>query len=151
MNRRRYGESMRERWKRGEALHDWIVAENATAYALAAKDPDSLDRFYQEHHEIENAVRECKSLHQETGESISDDDAAALAKRIKRLHLSHSFDGKAAVEALKRNGLPEDLIERTKTLPGKPFEYAETFAKHAGCRPRELAKGFQGFRRLPGR
>ena len=37
MNRRRYGESMRERWKRGETLHDWIVAEFA---ALFEPEPD---------------------------------------------------------------------------------------------------------------
>ena len=33
-----------------------------------------------------------------------------------------------AAEALKRGGLPEDLIERTKADPGAPFEHAETFA-----------------------
>ena len=63
---------------------------NATAYALAAKDSDSLARFYQEHLEIENAVREHKSLHQATGESIREDDAAALAKRIE----SRNYSGK---------------------------------------------------------
>ena len=63
---------------------------NATAYALAAKDPDSLDRFYQEHHEIENAVREHESHHQAKGASISEDDATALAKRIKSLYLSRN-------------------------------------------------------------
>ena len=34
----------------------------------------------------------------------------------------------AAVEALKRAGLPEDLIERTKADPGAPFEYAAKLA-----------------------
>ena len=29
---------------------------------------------------------------------------------------------RAAVDALKRAGLPEDLIERTKMVPGTPFE-----------------------------
>ena len=72
---------------------------NATAYTLAAmdSDPDSdtLIRFYQEHYEIENAIREHESLYQATGESIREDDAVALATRIRNLHLSHSFDGHA--------------------------------------------------------
>ena len=72
---------------------------NATAYTLAAmdSDPDSdaLLRFYQEHYEIENAIREHESLYQATGESIREGDAVALATRIRNLHLSHSFDGHA--------------------------------------------------------
>ena len=58
----------------------------ATAYRLAAEDSDALLRFAQGHHEIENAIRQHKS--------IGEDDAKALAKRIKELHLSRSFDGR---------------------------------------------------------
>ena len=36
---------------------------------------------------------------------------------------------KAAVDALKRNGLPDDLIERAATVPGTPFEHREAFAR----------------------
>ena len=36
---------------------------------------------------------------------------------------------KAAVPVLKRIDLPEDLIERTKTLPNALFEYAAEFAQ----------------------
>ena len=50
---------------------------------------------------------------------------------------------KAAVEALKRNGLPEDLIERTKTLPGSPFEHAAVFAKLPDGDRANLRKAFK--------
>ena len=35
---------------------------------------------------------------------------------------------KAVTEALKRGGLPEDLIMRTKAVPGEPFNHREAFA-----------------------
>lgn len=77
--------TQRDKWNRGNI-----------AYALAAKDSDgALGRFCQEHCEIEIAICERESLDQETGESISEDDAVALATRIKNLHLSLSFDGPA--------------------------------------------------------
>lgn len=74
---------------------EWNI--NSTAYTLAAMDSDSdaLLRFYHEHFEIENAIREHESLYQATDESIRADNAVALATRIRNLHLSHSFDGHA--------------------------------------------------------
>ena len=52
---------------------------------------------------------------------------------------------KAAVEALKRNDLPEDLIERTKTLPGTPFNHREAFAKLPDADGANLRKAFRDF------
>ena len=49
---------------------------------------------------------------------------------------------RAAGEALKRNGLPDDLIERTKTLPGSPFEHAAAFAKLPDADRANLRKAF---------
>ena len=56
---------------------------------------------------------------------------------------------RAAVEALRRNGLPEDLIERTKTLPGTPFEHAAAFAKLPDGDRANLRKAFKDFAGLP--
>ena len=39
---------------------------------------------------------------------------------------------KAAAEALKRNGLPDDLIERTRTLPGTLYEHAAALPRLPG-------------------
>ena len=75
--------TQRDKWNRGNI-----------AYALAAKDSDALDRFCQEHFEIEHAIRERKAHHQETGKSIGEGDAVVLASRVKNLHLSHPFDGR---------------------------------------------------------
>ena len=74
---------------------EWNIGSIASTQAAKDSDSDALVRFYQEHHEIENAIREHESLYQATGESISEDDAVALARRIRNLHLSHSFDGHA--------------------------------------------------------
>ena len=52
---------------------------------------------------------------------------------------------KAAIDALKRAGLPEDLIERTKTLPGTPFNHREVFAKLADGDRANLRKAFRDF------
>ena len=52
---------------------------------------------------------------------------------------------KAAVDALKRNGLPEDLIEQTKTVPGTPFGYQEAFAKLPDADRANLRKAFKDF------
>ncbi|MCY4220982.1 MAG: DUF3631 domain-containing protein [Thiotrichales bacterium] len=56
---------------------------------------------------------------------------------------------KAAVEALKRNGLPEDLIERTKTLPGSPFEHPAALARLPDADRANLRKAFKDFAGLP--
>ncbi|MCY4286826.1 MAG: DUF3631 domain-containing protein [Thiotrichales bacterium] len=56
---------------------------------------------------------------------------------------------KAAVEALKRNGLPEDLIERTKTLPGSPFEHQTALARLPDADRANLRKAFKDFAGLP--
>ena len=56
---------------------------------------------------------------------------------------------KAAVDALKRAGLPEDLIERTKTLPGTPFEHAAAFAKLPDADRANLRKAFKDFADFP--
>ena len=55
----------------------------------------------------------------------------------------------AAVDALKRNGLPEDLIERTKTLPGTPFNHREAFAKLPDADRANLRKAFKDFAGFP--
>ena len=45
-----------------------------------------------------------------------------------------------AAEALKRAGLPEDLIERTTADSGAPFEHAETFATMRDKAPADWAR-----------
>ena len=52
-------------------------------------------------------------------------DAKATAAKTK----AEGELRKAAGAALKRAGLPKDLIERTKTLPGTPSEHREAFTK----------------------
>lgn len=56
---------------------------------------------------------------------------------------------KAAGDALKRAGLPEDLIERTKTLPGSPFEHATALAKLPDADRANLRKAFKEFAGFP--
>ena len=56
---------------------------------------------------------------------------------------------RAAGEALKRNGLPDDLIERTKTLPGSPFEHRAAFAKLPDADRANLRKAFKVFADFP--
>ena len=56
---------------------------------------------------------------------------------------------KAAGDALKRAGLPEDLIECTKTLPGSPFEHATAFAKLPHADRANLRKAFKDFAGFP--
>jgi len=56
---------------------------------------------------------------------------------------------KATVEALKRNGLPEDLIERTKTIPGSPFEHPAAFARLPDADRANLRKAFKDFAGFP--
>ena len=56
---------------------------------------------------------------------------------------------RAAVDALKRNGLPEDLIERTKTLPGSPFEHGAAFADLPDPDRANLRKAFKDFAGFP--
>lgn len=56
---------------------------------------------------------------------------------------------KAAVDALRRAGLPKDQIERTKTLPGTPFEHREAFAKLSDADRLTLRKAFKAFADFP--
>ena len=56
---------------------------------------------------------------------------------------------KAAVDALKRAGLPEDLIEQTKTLPGTPYEHAAAFANLPAADRANLRKAFKDFAGFP--
>ena len=56
---------------------------------------------------------------------------------------------KAAVAALKRASLPQDLIERAKTLPGAPFEHREAFAKLSDADRLTLRKAFKDFAEFP--
>ena len=55
----------------------------------------------------------------------------------------------AAVDALRRNGLPEDLIKCTKTLPGTPFNHREAFAKLPDADRANLRKAFKDFAGFP--
>ena len=55
----------------------------------------------------------------------------------------------AAADALKRARLPEDLIERTKTLQGTPFAHRETFAKLPDGDRVNLRKAFKNFADFP--
>ena len=56
---------------------------------------------------------------------------------------------RAAGAALKRAGLPKDLIERTKTLPGAPFEHREAFTKLLDTDRLTLRKAFKDFADFP--
>ena len=56
---------------------------------------------------------------------------------------------KAAAAALKRAGLPEDLIEHTGTLPGAPFGHREAFAKLSDADRVTLRKAFKDFASFP--
>ena len=72
-------------------------------------------------------------------------DAAATAAKTK----AEGELQKAAVDALKRAGLPKDLIERTKTLPGAPFEHREAFANLSDADRLTLRKAFKDFADFP--
>ena len=56
---------------------------------------------------------------------------------------------RAAVAALKRASLPEDLIKRTKTLPGTPVEHREAFAELSDADRLTLRKAFKDFADFP--
>ena len=56
---------------------------------------------------------------------------------------------KAAVQILKNAGLPEDLIERTKTVPGTPFEHREAFVKLSDAGRLTLRKAFKDLADFP--
>ena len=55
----------------------------------------------------------------------------------------------AAVDALRRNGLPENLIECTKTLPGTPYNHREAFANLPDADRANLRKAFKDFAGFP--
>ena len=80
--------------KGGASLWDGVELQrdkmnvNAIAYTQAADSEDTIARFFLEQREIENTIREHESLN-----PISEDDAVALAKRIKDLHPHYPFDG----------------------------------------------------------
>ncbi len=46
----------------------------------------------------------------------------------------------AAVEALKRAGLPEDLFQLIKADPGAPYEHAEALARMRSKTPADWAR-----------
>ena len=87
--------------KGGASLRDGVELQrdklnvNAIAYTQAADSEGTIERFFREQSAIEIIIRRFESHHQETGEPISKDDAVALAKCIKDLHLCHPFDGRA--------------------------------------------------------
>ena len=56
---------------------------------------------------------------------------------------------RAAVDALKRAGLPENLIERTKTLPGTPFNHRDAFATLPDADRANLRKALKDFACFP--
>ena len=71
---------------------------------------------------------------------------AAAANAAARLDVKAEGDlRKAAVEVLKRAGLPLDLIERTKTIPGTPFAHREAFADLPDSDRMTLRKAFKDF------
>ena len=55
----------------------------------------------------------------------------------------------AAAAALKRAGLPKDLIERTETFPGAPFNHREAFAKLSDADRLTLRKAFKDLADFP--
>ena len=83
--------------KGGASLWDGVELQrdkmnvNAIAYMQAADLEGAIVPFYLEQREIENTI----GHYQETDESISEDDAVALTKRIRDLHLRYPFDGHA--------------------------------------------------------
>ena len=56
---------------------------------------------------------------------------------------------RAAVEALRRNGLPEDLIECTRTLPGTLYSYREALSKLPDADRANLRKAFKDLAGFP--
>lgn len=56
---------------------------------------------------------------------------------------------KAAAAALERAGLPKDLIERTKTVHGTPFEHREAFANLSSADRLTLRQAFKDFADFP--
>ena len=55
----------------------------------------------------------------------------------------------AAVDALKRHGLPDDLIERTKVLPGTLYGYREALATVPDADRANLRKAFKDLAGFP--
>ena len=90
--------------KGGASLWDGVELQrdkmnvNAIAYMQAADLEGAIVPFYLEQREIENTI----GHYQETDESISEDDAVALTKRIRDLHLRYPFDGHAYYIVLAR-------------------------------------------------
>ena len=56
---------------------------------------------------------------------------------------------KAMVQIFKNGGFPKDLIERTKTLPGTPFQYKEAFAKLSDTDRLNLRQAFKDLANFP--
>lgn len=80
---------------------------------------------------------------------MSKEAATEKAATEKTATKAESELRKAAVAALRRVGLPEDLIERTKTLPGVPFEHREAFANLSDADRVTLRKAFKDFASFP--
>ena len=88
--------------KGGASLWDGVELQrdklnvNAIAYTQAADSEGTIVRFFLEQREIDYTI-----VHdQATGESITKDDAVALASRIRDLHLRYPFDGRVLYRAL---------------------------------------------------
>ena len=75
-------------------------------------------------------------------------DAKAKAETVAATKAESELR-KAAAAALKRAGLPKDLIERTGRLPGAPFEHREAFARLSDADRVTLRKAFKDFASFP--
>ena len=74
--------------------------------------------------------------------------AAGKAATVKAARAESEFR-KASDAALKRAGLPKELIERTKTLPAAPYGHREAFAKLPDADRLTLRKAFKDFADFP--
>ena len=74
-------------------------------------------------------------------------DAAATAAKTK----AEGELQKAAGAALKRAGLPKDLIERTKTVRGTPYSHEEAFTKLSNADRLTLRQALKELADLPAR
>ena len=75
---------------------------------------------------------------------------AATVKAVKvEATKAEAARRKAAVQALKNAGLPEDLIERTKEVHGTPFQHSEAFAKLSNADRLTLRQAFKDLANFP--
>ena len=83
--------------------------------------------------------------------STRKDTKAATEKAAKTVAATKAESElrKAAGAALKRAGLPKDLIERTKTVQGTPFGHQEAFAKLSNADRVTLRQAFKELADFP--